>query len=154
MVSFLTYYIKNILLSLFAKSVGKGKLITKVNRIEFDDVIQHLELDTTLCPKNITAGMIIRYVRAMKNTLGNNVETLYSIIMGQIEAAEFIIREESPITGTPLSQLQFKDNVLIAAILRGKKVMIPRGHDTIQPGDAVIVVSKLLALHDINDILR
>ena len=98
--------------------------------------------------------MIIRYVRAMKNTLGNNVETLYSIIMGQIEAAEFIIREESPITGTPLSQLQFKNNVLIAAILRGKKVMIPRGHDTIQPGDAVIVVSKLLALHDINDILR
>ena len=144
---------ENILLSLFAKSVGKGKLITKVNRIEFDDVIRQLELDTTICPKNITADIIVSHVRAMKNTLGSNVETLYNIILGQIEAAEFMIKERSAVTGTPLSQLHFKENVLIAAILRGKKVMIPRGHDTIEPGDAVIVVSKLLALHDITDIL-
>lgn len=144
---------ENILLSLFAKSVGKGKLITKVNRIEFDDVVRQLELDTTICPKNITADMIVSHARAMKNTLGSNVETLYNIIQGQIEAAEFIIKESSSVTGTPLSQLQFKENVLIAAILRGKKVMIPRGHDTLEPGDAVIVVSKLLALHDITDIL-
>ena len=144
---------ENILLSLFAKSVGKGKLITKVNRIEFDDVIRQLELDTTICPKNITADMIISHARAMKNTLGSNVENLYNIILGQIEAAEFIIKERSAVTGIPLSQLRFKENVLIAAILRGNKVMIPRGYDTIEPGDAVIVVSKLLALHDITDIL-
>lgn len=144
---------ENIFLSLFAKTAGKAKLVTKVNRIEFNDVIQHLDLDTTICPKNLTADMIVRYARAMKNTLGSNVETLYNIILGQVEAAEFIIRDSSPITGTPLSQLKFKENVLIAAILRGKKVMIPRGHDTIEPGDAVIVVSKLLALHDITDIL-
>ena len=145
---------ENILLSLFAKSVGSEKLITKVNRIEFDDVIQHLDLDTTICPKNITADMIVRYARAMKNTLGSNVETLYNIILGQIEAAEFTIRENSEITGVPLMELQFKENVLIAAIMRDKKVMIPRGHDCIMPGDSVIVVSKLLALHDITDILK
>ncbi len=145
---------ENILLSLFAKSVGSEKLITKVNRIEFDDVIQHLDLDTTICPKNITADMIVRYARAMKNTLGSNVETLYNIILGQIEAAEFTIRENSEITGVPLMELQFKENVLIAAIMRDKKVMIPRGHDCILPGDSVIVVSKLLALHDITDILK
>ena len=145
---------ENILLSLFAKSVGKGKLITKVNRIEFDDVIQQLDLDTTICPKNITADMIVRYARAMKNTMGSNVETLYNIILGQIEAAEFTIRENSAITGIPLMELQFKENVLIAAIMRDKKVMIPRGHDCILPGDSVVVVSKLLALHDITDILK
>ena len=145
---------ENILLSLFAKSVGSGKLITKVNRIEFDDVIQHLDLDTTICPKNITADMIVRYARAMKNTMGSNVETLYNIILGQIEAAEFTIRENSEITNKPLMELQFKENVLIAAIMRDKKVIIPRGHDCILPGDSVIVVSKLLALHDITDILK
>jgi trk system potassium uptake protein TrkA len=145
---------ENILLSLFAKSMGKGKLITKVNKVDFDDIIQHLELDSTICPKNLTADMIIRYVRAMKNTLGSNVETLYNIIKGQIEAAEFIVRESSAITNVPLSELQFKDNVLIAAILRKKKVIIPRGHDMILPGDSVVIVSKLLALHDITDILR
>ena len=89
----------------------------------------------------------------MKNTMGSNVETLYNLIPGEVEAAEFFIKESSEITGTPLAQLKFKENVLIAAILRGKKVMIPRGHDTLEPGDGVIVVSKLLALHDIKDIL-
>ena len=145
---------ENILLSLFAKSIGKGKLVTKVNKVDFDDIIQHLELDSTICPKNLTADMIIRYVRAMKNTFGSNVETLYNIIKGQIEAAEFIVRESSAVTNTPLSELQFKDNVLVAAILRKRKVIIPRGHDMILPGDSVVIVSKLMALHDITDILK
>ena len=97
---------ENILLSLFAKSVNKGKLVTKINRIDFDDVIKHLELDTTIYPKNITAETIVRYVRAMKNTIGSNVETLYQIIKGKIEAAEFIVKENSPVVGKPLSELK------------------------------------------------
>ena len=89
----------------------------------------------------------------MKNTFGSNVETLYNIIKGQIEAAEFIVRESSAVTNVPLAELKFKDNVLVAAILRKKKVIIPRGHDMILPGDSVVIVSKLMALHDITDIL-
>ena len=145
---------ENILLSLFAKSAGKGKLVTKINRIDFDTVIKKLDLDSIIYPKNITSDMIVRYVRAMKNTIGSNVETLYNIIKGKIEAAEFIVKENSPIAGIPLAELKFKDNVLIAAVLRERKVIIPRGHDIIQPGDAVVVVSNLMQLHDIADILR
>lgn len=145
---------ENILLSLFAKSVSRGKVVTKINRIDFDDVIKQLELDSTICPKNITSDMILRYVRAMKNTIGSNVETLYNIIKGKVEAAEFIVKENSPVTAKPLCELEFKNNVLVAAILRGENVIIPRGYDTIEPGDAVVIVSKLMALHDISDILK
>lgn len=145
---------ENILLSLYAKSVGDAKLITRINRVDYDDVIRHLDLDTTVYPESITADMILRYVRAMKNTVGSNVETLYNVIKGKVEASEFIVKENSPITDTPLSQLRFKDNVLIAAILRGKTVIIPRGHDVIKTGDAVVIVSGVMALHDICDVLR
>ncbi len=145
---------ENILLSLFAKDKGKGKLVTKINRIDFDDVIKRLELDSIIYPKNITSDMIIRYVRAMKNSIGSNVETLYNIIKGKIEAAEFIVKENSPISGKPLSELNFKSGVLVAAILRERKVIIPRGYDVIQPGDAVVIVSNHIALHDITDILK
>ena len=145
---------ENILLSLFAKTMNKGKLVTKINRIDFDDVIKHLDLDSTIYPKNITSDMILRYVRAMKNTIGSNVETLYSVIKGKVEAAEFIVKESSAVTDKPLSELKFKENVLVAAILRGKSVIIPRGHDTIQTGDSVVIVSHIAALHDINDILK
>lgn len=145
---------ENILLSLFAKSVAKVKLITKINRIDFGDVINHLDLDTIIYPKNITSETIIRYVRAMKNTMGSNVETLYNIIKGKVEAAEFIIKEDSPIVNKPLMEMQFKEGVLVAAILRERKVIIPHGQDSIQVGDAVVIVSNHLALHDITDILK
>lgn len=145
---------ENILLSLFARTINKGKLVTKINRIDFDEVINRLDLDSTIYPKNITSDMILRYVRAMKKTIGSNVETLSSVIKGKVEAAEFIIKEKSAITDKPLAELKLKDNILVAAILRGRTVIIPRGCDMIQPGDAVVIVSHIAALHDINDILK
>ena len=145
---------ENILLSLFAKSASHCKLVTKINRIEFDNVINQLDLDSTIYPKNVTSDNIVRYVRAMRSSIGSNMETLYNIIKGKAEAAEFIIKEQSAVLDTPLMELRLKPNVLIAAILRDKKVMIPRGHDTLQINDAVIIVSSRLALHDITDIIN
>ena len=144
---------ENILISLFAKSFGKGKLVTKVNRSDFASVVKHLDLDSIIYPKDITSDIIVRYARAMNNTRGSNVETLDNIISNKVEASEFIVKEDSPITGTPLMELKFKKDVIIAAILRDKKVIIPRGADRILPGDRVVVVSGILAIHDISDIL-
>ncbi len=145
---------ENIFLSLFARSSGKAKLITKINRIDFNNVIKELDLDTIIYPKNITCESILRFVRATKKTIGSNIERLYHIIKGKVEAAEFYIRENSPIVGKPLCELKFHNNILIAAIIRDGKAIIPRGYDTIELGDAVIVVSGQLALHDITDILQ
>ncbi len=145
---------ENILLSLFAKSISSCKLVTKINRIDFGSVINHLDLDTIIYPKNITSDYIVRYVRAMSHTIGSNMESLYNIIKGKVEAAEFIIKENSPVVDVPLMELSLKPEVLVAAILRDKKVIIPRGHDSLQIGDAVIIVSSHLALHDITDILK
>lgn len=145
---------ENILLSLFAKNEGHCKLVTKINRIEFDNVINQLDLDSTIYPKNVTSDNIVRYVRAMRSSIGSNMETLYNVIKGKVEAAEFIIKEQSSVLDTPLMELKLKPNVLIAAILRDKKVMIPRGHDILQINDAVIIVSSRLALHDITDIIN
>ena len=145
---------ENILISLFAKNVGKGKLVTKIDRFDFDDVIKRLELDSIIYPKNITSDLIVRYIRAMKNTIGSNVETLYNVIKGKVEASEFIVKKDSPVTSAPLCQLKFKKNVIVAAILRNKKVIIPRGSDTIAEGDRVVIVSEAMALHDISDVLR
>lgn len=145
---------ENILLSLFAHSIMNGKIVTKVNRIEYDEIIRKLDLDSIVNPKHITAEYIVSFVRAMKNSMGSNVETLYSLIKGKVEAAEFVIRERSPILDIPLQKLSFKPNVLIACIVRNDKMIIPRGQDTIRFGDSVVVVSRHLGLHDICDILE
>ena len=145
---------ENIFLSLFAKQVGNAKAITKINRIDFDEVISRLDLDTTIYPKNITTETIVRYVRAAQNAIGSNVETLYNVVKDKIEAAEFIVKKGSIITGIQLSMLKFKPNVLIAAILRNGQIIVPRGSDMLQPGDSVIIVSDILGMKDITDILR
>lgn len=144
---------ENILLSMLAKKKSKAKVITKINRIAFDEVIDGLDLDTILYPKNVTAEYIIRFVRAMKNSIGSNVETLYRIIENKAEALEFIIREQSDVVGIPLEKLKIKKDILVAGIYRNRKVIIPRGYDEMQVGDSVIIVTTKTGLNDINDII-
>ena len=144
---------ENILLSLFAKNEGSKKVITRINRIEYNGVISKLDLDSIIYPKNLTADMIIRYVRAKQNTQGSNLETLYNLIRGEVEVAEFTVKENSPIIGKPLSELKFKDGALIAAIIRGKQLIVPRGGAIIEPGDSVVTVTKLLYMRDVSDLL-
>ena len=144
---------ENILLSLFAKEEGCEKLITKINRTDYDAVVSRLDLDTTICPINITSDLILRYVRATKNSMGSNMETLYNVIPGKVEASEFIIKENSPIADTPLYQLKLKKDVLVASIKRDKQVIIPRGNDVIKAGDAVVIVTKNIGLSDITEFL-
>ena len=145
---------ENMILSLHAKEKTRGKIVTKVTRIDYDSVIDKLELDTVIYPKTIVSDMIIRYVRSAQNTRGSNMETLYNVIKGQVEASEFIIRQPSAIVGVPISNLRFRRNVLVAAILRDGEVIIPRGYDTIEIGDAVVIVSKVTGLQDVTDILE
>ena len=137
-----------------AQSKTKAKIITEIKRTDYGDVIKKLDFDTVICPENIVSDMILRYIRSLKGTSGSNMEALYNICKGQAEASEFVIRHQSKIVGTPLSKLKFKKNVLVAAIVRDGQVIIPRGYDMIQTGDAVIVVSKITGLHDITDILE
>ena len=146
---------ENILLSLFARSKTKGKLITKINRIAYDEVIRKLDLDTIIYPKTITAENVLRFVRAKNNSYGSsNIETMHFILDGKAEALEFQIEEKSPVVGTSLLNLSIKKNVLVACINRGGKIIIPRGHDMIQIGDRVIIVTTIKGLKDINDILE
>ena len=144
---------ENVLLSLFAKTAGCAKVVTKIDRPDLDDIIRHLDLDSTIYPKRITADIITRYVRAMKNSEGSNMETLYNVIPGKVEAAEFTVRAGSPVLGIPLMKMSIKKNVLVAAIIRNHVVLIPRGADVIMEGDRVVIVSGLMDLDDISDIL-
>lgn len=145
---------ENVFLSLYAQDNSQAKLVTKVNRLQFDELISKMNLGSLIYPKYITADYILQYVRAMQNSIGSNVETLYHILDSRAEALEFAIKEESEVTSKPLMELPLRNNLLIAAITREDKILIPRGMDRIQPGDTVVVVTSHRGLHDIRDILR
>lgn len=145
---------ENIMLSLFAKTKTKGKIITKINRIAYDEVISTLGLDTIIYPKDITADYITRFVRALNNSIGSNVETMHYILDGKAEALEFNVVENSPITGITLEEMNLKDETIVACINRNGNIITPRGKDMIVPGDTVIIVTTNKGFKDISDILR
>ena len=143
---------ENVILSLYARKRGIRKIVTKINRIAFDEVIETLDLDTTIYPRDITAEYILQYVRAMKNSIGSNVETLHRIIDNKVEALEFIIRSNFRGKDIPLAELPIRPDILVACIYRRGKIILPRGKDVMQEGDSVVVVTVNKGLNDINDI--
>jgi len=145
---------ENILLSLYAKSKSNGKIITKINRIAYEDVISHLGLDTIIYPKDLAAENIVRFVRAKNNTIGSNIETMHYILDGKAEALEFRIKDNSPILNKTIESLPLKPGILIACITRNGQIITPRGKDVILAGDTVIIVTTSTGFTDISDILK
>ncbi len=145
---------ENILLTLYAKQAGKAKAITKVNRIGFKSVLESMDLGSVIYPKYITSEAIIAYVRAKKNSMGSNIETLYHMYDSNVEAIEFRVGINSPVAGKPLRDLNLKRDLLIAFINRNGLILIPSGSDEIHAGDTVMIVTTHSGFNDIGDILE
>ena len=144
---------ENVLAALHAKQVSKAKVITRVRRNNYNQVVKGLDLGSVLYPKYITSEAIIAYVRAKKNSMNCDIETLYHMFDSKAEAIEFKIESAPGVVDIPLSQLKLKDNLLIAFINRKGKAIIPKGQDCIMNGDTVMIVTTHTGFHDIQDIL-
>ena len=145
---------ENILLTLHARQHSNSKVITKINRSNFKEVISNLDLGSVVYPSNITAEAIIAYVRAKKNSDSSNIETLYHMFDSRVEAIEFHVDEDSAVTDISLKDLKLKKNLLITFINRNGSIILPSGQDSIHVGDTVMIVTTHTGFKDITDILE
>lgn len=141
-------------MSIFAASQGVPKALTKVDRNEFMLMAQKLGLDSIISPKELISNLVVRYARALENSMGSNVETLYKMMDGKAEALEFIAKRGFKKAQIPFKYLELKSNILIVGIIRGRKTIIPDGEDMIMVGDKVIVLATNQRLYDLTDILK
>ena len=145
---------ENVMLTLYAKQVSNAKVITKINRSTFKNVIAKLDLGSVVYPENITSEAIIKYVRAKKDSYNSNIQTLYHMFDSRVEAIEFLVEKDSPAINTPLMELSLKKNLLISFINRNGRIIIPSGQDFIQIGDTVMIVTTHTGFDDLEDILE
>lgn len=145
---------ENILISIFAASQNVPNVISKVNRDELLLMAENLGLDCVVSPKKIIADVLVSYARALQNSLGSNIETLYQLADGKAEALEFNVRPDSKVIGVPLKDLSIKSGILISGIIRERETLIPNGNDMILGGDSVVVIATDRRLQDLDDILR
>ena len=144
---------QNIMLSIFASMQNVPKVIAKINREELVPMAERLGVESIISPSRLSTNIVVRYARALENSKGSSVETLYKLMDGKAEALEFNINSGSRTANIALKDIQLKDNVIIAGITRGRKIIIPSGNDMILEGDKVVIVSAEQRLYDIDDIL-
>lgn len=145
---------ENVFLGLSAKEHSHSKQIVKINLLAFDRIISKLDVGSVVYPKFITADYIMQHIRASQNIAGNQVKTFVHILENRAEALEFSIKEDSKVVGISLKDLRIKKDLLICCINRKGNIIIPKGQDTIEAGDTVVVVSTHKGLQDIEDILE
>lgn len=144
---------ENIIISLYAGRTTGAKVITKVNRDSYQQIVGQLDLGSVFYPRRICADNVVRYVRAMQaSNAYTSMETLCKIADGKAEAMEFRVTREAFYCGKPLQELSLRDNLLIGCISRDGKIITPRGSDTIEVGDSVIVVTTHGGIATLNDI--
>ena len=145
----------NMLMGMYAHREGVPKVVTKISKSSMLDLVDIERVGSVVCPRDIVASRIISYVRAKENAGGSNVETLYRIAEGTAEALEFTVHEDhGTLTGVPLRDLKTREGVILCAILRRGKVIIPGGSDTIEQGDHVVIATTIKQLTDLSMILQ
>lgn len=144
----------NILMSMYAINQNVPKVIPKVNDAYKFAMMEKLDIPAPVTAQKIVANIVTRYARALTNTFESSIETMYSLMGGDVEASEFIVLSDCTLIGKKFKELETKSNTIIAGIIRGRETIIPTGEDALQEGDHVIIVTAGEHLMDLADILR
>jgi len=145
---------ENIITSMFLESLGIHKNITKVNRTSLLEIIDPRETTTIVTPKSIAVDTVMHFVRGRFNAKDSSLDALHHVANGRIETLQFQIKENNKIAGKKLSELEFANGVLIAAIIRNGKSIFPTGEDRLAIGDKIVVVTLLQNITHIYDLLK
>ncbi len=143
---------ENMVVTMFANKMKVRKSIAKIQSENLYSMLSELGILNNVSPKNIVANKVLSYIRAIANTRGSNVLTLYQLVNNRVEALEFCARTEEKFYNTPLKDLTLKENCLIACIIRSNEVIIPNGISEIRLGDNVIVVTTHKDFDDLTDV--
>lgn len=144
---------ENFMLALLAKQAGVPKVIAKISRNNYLNLIKSLGIDSIVNPSQITTNLILLFVRGLKNAIGNPIKSLYKIVNNQAEALEFTISEKTDFLGIPLRHLKIPNDVLVAVIVRKNEIIIPHGNDSIKLGDSIILIAKNRQIIDLKKII-
>lgn len=124
---------ENLLMALMAKQSGVKKTISKISRPNYIKIIDRLGVDVAVNPVYITASNILKYIR------GGKVVSVSLLLGGEAEVTEIIIDKDLPIVNKPIAELNLPKGIIIGAIVRYGKVIIPKGKTIIKPNDRIVV---------------
>jgi trk system potassium uptake protein TrkA len=133
----------NIMASLLAKRMGSGRAITLINSDTYTPLTPSLGIDVVVSPRNITVSTILQHVRR------GRIHSVHTIRDGFGEVIEAEAMETSSLVGLPLNESGLPANVLVGAVVRDGKVIVPRGDTVIHVNDRVVLFATTVAVRDV-----
>ena len=133
----------NLIACLLARSLNRHTV--KIARVRNQEYLQEQSL---FSQDLLGVDLIINTQAMMVDTILGLMEIpgaseVIDFLDGEVKLVSFLISESSPLAGKKLSDLRIQEaNLLVGAIVRGHKILIPSGRDTIQPLDLVYLVVK------------
>lgn len=124
----------NLMAALLAARVGAGRTAALVHRADYMPIYEQLGVNIVLTPRAVASDQILRFCR------GGNIQNLTSLAKGQAEVAELRVPRGARVVGVPLRRMGLPRGALLAGIVHGEKVIIPRGDDVVHAGDTVILL--------------
>lgn len=137
----------NMVTCLMAKNHGIKHTVARIRNVEYavhapKMLNEDMKIDLVINPERITA-MEIDHILMTPSAL--NVDEFAG---GKVRMFEAKIRDDSPYVNIPLKDLNIPKDILMAMVFRRNKMIIPRGNDSIMPGDNVYFVGKHEAIRD------
>ncbi len=130
----------NILSALLAKRSGCQRAISLVNNLTYEPLITTLGVDVVVVPRAITVSTILQHIRR------GRILSVRSLREGVGEVIEAEALDTSSVVGAPLREIKLDKGIIIGAIVRDDKVMIPRGDTVIQVKDRVVLFAASQAV--------
>jgi trk system potassium uptake protein TrkA len=128
----------NIMAALQAKHLGARRVIALINRPSYVELMEdNPAIDVVVSPQQVTMGAILPHVRR------GDVVRAYSLRGGEAEALEAIVHgdpKSSKIVGRRIGELALPPDATVAAIVRGRDVLIARDDLVVEAEDHLILL--------------
>ncbi|MBN07411.1 MAG: Trk system potassium transporter TrkA [Rhodospirillaceae bacterium] len=133
----------NILASLLSKRAGSGRAITLVNNTTFEPITPALGIDVVVSPRNITVSTILQHVRR------GRIDSVHTLREGFGEIIEAEAIQTTSLVGTPLSEADLPEGVLVGAVVRGDEILVPRGSTVVNVNDRIVLFAAADAVKQV-----
>lgn len=147
----------NLIISMFAKSRGTEKVISKISSPTYLKLSENAGVDSNITPQFLIIAKVLRYLRGLSNTgekgSKSAIKSLHRIAENRVEALEFDVADDFDAIGKQLKGIKWKKNILVAAVIRDNAVIYAHGSTTLEVGDSVIIMTTNTQLRDLEDTL-
>lgn len=123
----------NILSCLLSRELGARRMLSLLNDPNYPAFARGLGIDAYVNPRQITVSKVLQHVRK------GRIRGVHSLLDGAGEVIEADALETSPLIGKPLKELDLFDGMRIGAIIRGGKIVLPRGDTVIHARDRIVL---------------